>query len=131
MVGLMFLSSCECRSVCSCLPVNFYIEYHTNDNSCNDIAKFISVDAYDKFSNELLIEELHGYIEGCTVSIAIDANNYWVITADTLNITDTLKIENFEYRVSTDPCCSCRYIESILFSVNDESYSEAEITRLY
>lgn len=129
--ALLFLSSCECRSVCSCINIGFEIEYQDNTGNCSlDNESILSIQAFDLNNNELDLPYV-GESSTCDVYINYLENQYWIIQSDNLEISDTLRVENLVTRSSDDPCCACSSIESVLYSVNSISYSSANITRLY
>lgn len=81
--------------------------------------------------NDQVLSE-SGVFGDCYVFIPYQPDLYWVISSDSLGISDTLRLQNVVLDETTDGCCDCNpFIKSADIFVNDQQYSNSTILRTF
>ena len=133
-IFVLIASGC-CKVVCSCNPLSRSIDllYQNDISECNDgLQSLTQVAAYDIESGQLLNENARIDRFGCTIAIPYEQNKFWVATSDSLDISDTIKVENIDFSEDTDKCCDCpTLISTIEININGNAYFEKMIELSY
>ena len=131
---ILIYSGC-CRSIaCDCIGQIIYVSYQstTNEPCPNEVDGGFSVDVYSSVTNFRLDSNLYSNSNSCDIYIQYSTDQYWVITADSLGISDTLRASNVVLQEGSNDCCDCGpTIQSGDFSLNGETANVPEILRLY
>ncbi len=104
LVGVALLSGC-CRSTnCDCVFPSVGIFYESDTLTCpNDF----QVMAFDQANNQNMGEAINLLRDDCSLEFSYEANRYWVISSDSLNISDTVRITDISFFENDDDCCDC------------------------
>jgi len=130
---ILLNSSCGCKSVCACIEIGITVEYLDADGNCNDTDGLFQTTVIDEFNNIELENDESRTAGPCEVFLFMEESVYWVIQSDSLNINDTIRINNLIYNpdMSTE-CCKCGpSINTATLLVNDSIYIGPEIVRTY
>ena len=137
LLGTMFVlifSGC-CRSIaCDCIGTIINVNYQSalNEPCPNEVEGGFSIDAYSSVTDIRLDSNLYSNSNSCQLIIPYWADRYWVITADSLGISDTLRATNVVLEDSNDGCCDCGpTIQSGNFTLNGETANVPELVRIY
>ena len=133
-LAILIYSGC-CRSIaCDCIGQIIYVSYQstTNEPCPNEVGGGFSIDVYSSITNSRLDSNLYSNSNSCDLYIPYFTDQYWVITADSLGISDTLRASGVVLQESNDGCCDCGpTIQSGDFTLNGVSAGIPEIIRFY
>lgn len=108
-----------CRSMnCDCVFPSIGVFYESDTLPCpNDFR----VTIFNQATNENLGEPLNLYTDGCVQDFSFESNRYWVISSDSLDISDTLRIVDIAFFDPKNKCCDCGpQISDIEIDLNGE-----------
>ncbi|WP_417600557.1 hypothetical protein [Owenweeksia hongkongensis] len=92
----------------------------------------IVVTAYNQATNEVVAEPSAFYSYECAIDIYYRPSIYWVITSDTLQFADTLRVRDINLYDPENKCCDCGpQIANITLELGDEVSSGNTIVRKF
>ncbi len=129
----LILSGC-CRSMnCDCNFPSVGVFYESDSLSCPTyFGDQIVVTAYNQATNEVVAEPSAFYSYECAIDIYYRPSIYWVITSDTLQFADTLRVRDINLYDPENKCCDCGpQIANITLELGDEVSSGNTIVRKF
>ncbi len=123
LAAVALLSGC-CRYInCDCEPSpSIGVAYESDSLACPlNFFELVTVTAFDQATNDSIGQPRNLFGDECQLSYGYDANRYWVISSDSLNISDTLRVLDVSFFNSDDDCCDCGpQISNIQIDINGE-----------
>ena len=123
---ILVAGCCSGRKCAPCREHIFTVYYGT---AANDSCPLYGVEdvlgSTWALENDTLISVRGHYFEGCQVDLEFVDAAYWVISSDSLGISDTLTVANLIWSDPCKGCCCCpQEIISASFSLRGAGYSQ-------
>lgn len=112
-IALSFMTlvvSCgkNCDYECDCVEPAVHLKYTNDSIPCLDFQNLVQVVTYSE-ADDQVIDYASVNTWGCILALPLaGSGQYWVITSDSLNIADTVRVNDVIFEeVGGNECCEC------------------------
>lgn len=130
--SIIRLTGCCANVQCDCATPSVALRYKNDSIACEDLQGLTDVSSYDSENGQVISQDVGVNRFGCTISIPFAENRFWVVKADSLAISDTVRVKNISFKDNNDDCCNCpAAINTIEVDINGMVFTDKEIELRY
>ncbi len=131
-IVIFFTFNACCKSVCDCGQPILEIRYTNPISDCtNDFYSALNVFSISDSGDTVNLSQTANDFQ-CVVYLPHSQGQTLFVSNDSLNISDTIRVNMISFENLDDRCCDCGpYISNIEVSINDTVYNSPSISRIY